>query len=144
MSYKQFICINVFNKALCKENLEKLTSTLVWGLNYSTQYWCLSTLIFQDVIIRGASLVVQVAKNLPAMRKTWVQSLGWEDPPGKGTYSCSCQKNSMDRGYSPWGHKESDTTEWLTHTHIPTHISNYSVLSGTPSYSALSFCNTIL
>ena len=21
--------------------------------------------------------------------------------------------------YSPWGHKEFDTTEWLTHTHIP-------------------------
>ena len=21
-------------------------------------------------------------------------------------------------GYSPWGHKESDMTEWLTHTHI--------------------------
>ena len=29
----------------------------------------------------------------------------------------SCLKNSMDRGYSPWGHKESDTTERLTHKH---------------------------
>ena len=27
-----------------------------------------------------ASLVVQLVKNLPAMWKTWVQSLGWEDP----------------------------------------------------------------
>ena len=27
-----------------------------------------------------ASLVAQVLKNLPAMQKTWVQSLGWEDP----------------------------------------------------------------
>ena len=25
-------------------------------------------------------LVAQLVKNLPAMRKTWVQSLGWEDP----------------------------------------------------------------
>ena len=25
------------------------------------------------------SLVAQVVKNLPAMRETWVQSLGWED-----------------------------------------------------------------
>ena len=25
----------------------------------------------------------------------------------------SCLENSMDRG-SPWGHKESDMTEWLT------------------------------
>jgi len=29
---------------------------------------------------RGASLVAQVVKNLLAMRKTWVRSLGWEDP----------------------------------------------------------------
>ena len=28
-----------------------------------------------------ASLVAQMVKNLPAMQKTWVQSLGWEDPP---------------------------------------------------------------
>ena len=27
-----------------------------------------------------ASLVAQMAKNLPAMQETWVQSLGWEDP----------------------------------------------------------------
>jgi len=32
----------------------------------------------------GASLVVQAVKNLPVMRKTWVQSLGWEDPLEKG------------------------------------------------------------
>ena len=27
-----------------------------------------------------ASLVAQLVKHLPAMRKTWVRSLGWEDP----------------------------------------------------------------
>ena len=27
-----------------------------------------------------ASLVAQTVKRLPAMRETWVQSLGWEDP----------------------------------------------------------------
>ena len=27
-----------------------------------------------------ASLVVQAVKNPPAMWKTWVRSLGWEDP----------------------------------------------------------------
>ena len=31
-----------------------------------------------------ASLVVQMVKNLPVMRETWAQSLGQEDPPGKG------------------------------------------------------------
>ena len=30
------------------------------------------------------SLVAQTVKSLPAMRQTWVQSLGWEEPLGKG------------------------------------------------------------
>ena len=36
-----------------------------------------------------ASLVAQLVKNLPAIRETWVQSLGWEDPleKGKATHS---------------------------------------------------------
>ena len=36
-----------------------------------------------------ASLVAQLVKHLPAMRKTWVQSLGWEGPleKGKSTHS---------------------------------------------------------
>ena len=36
-----------------------------------------------------ASLVAQLVKNLPPMRETWVQSLGWEDPleKGKATHS---------------------------------------------------------
>ena len=38
-----------------------------------------------------ASLVVQLVKNLLAMRQTWVRSLGWEDPleKGKVTHSSS-------------------------------------------------------
>ena len=34
------------------------------------------------------------------MQKTWVQSLGWEDPLEKGmaTLQSSCLENSMDRG----------------------------------------------
>ena len=36
-----------------------------------------------------ASLVAQLVKNLPTMRETWVQSLGWEDSleKGKATHS---------------------------------------------------------
>ena len=48
-----------------------------------------------------ASLVAQLMKNLPAMWKIWVQSLGWEDPLEKGmTYphQYSCLENSMSRG----------------------------------------------
>ena len=34
--------------------------------------------------------MVQLVKNLPAVRETWDQSLGWEDPleKGKATHSC--------------------------------------------------------
>ena len=32
-----------------------------------------------------ASLVAQMVKNLPAIRETWVHSMGWEDPMEKGT-----------------------------------------------------------
>ena len=31
-----------------------------------------------------ASQVAQWVKNLPAMQKTWVRSLGWEDPLEEG------------------------------------------------------------
>ena len=30
--------------------------------------------------MKSKSLVAQRLKHLPAMRETWVQSLGWEDP----------------------------------------------------------------
>ena len=34
--------------------------------------------------LNPASLVTQTVKNPPAMRETWVQSLGWEDPLEEG------------------------------------------------------------
>ena len=34
-----------------------------------------------------ASLIAHLVKNSSAMRETWVQSLGWEDPLEKGKYS---------------------------------------------------------
>ena len=49
----------------------------------------------------GASLVDQWVKNLPAMRETWVQSLGWEDPleEGMAIYSSILAwRIPMDRG----------------------------------------------
>ena len=41
------------------------------------------------LLFSQASLVAQLVKNPPAMRETWVQSLGWEDPleKGKATHS---------------------------------------------------------
>ena len=39
--------------------------------------------------LRRASFVAQLVKNPPAIWKTWVRSLGWEDPleKGKATHS---------------------------------------------------------
>ena len=56
-------------------------------------------------------------KNLPAMRETWVRSLGWEDLLEKGmaTHSVFLPGESPwteePGGHSPCGHEESDTTE---------------------------------
>ena len=65
-----------------------------------------------------ASLVGQRLKRLPAMWETWVQSLGWEDPLEKemATHSSILAWRipwGSLVGYSPWGGKESDTTERL-------------------------------
>ena len=59
--------------------------------------------------------MAQLVKNPPAIRKTWVQSLGWEDPLGKGmaTHSSILAWRIPWTVY-PWGHKESDTTEQIS------------------------------
>ena len=44
--------------------------------------------------------MAQTGKNLPAMQKTWVGSLGWEDPLEKGMATHSsiiAQRILMDR-----------------------------------------------
>ena len=51
-----------------------------------------------------ASLVAQMVKNPPAMQKTQVQSLGWENPLEKemvNPLQHSCLENSVDRGSWP-------------------------------------------
>ena len=49
------------------------------------------------------------------MRETWVQSLGWEDPLEKGKAAHSRLWPGEFCGLcSPWGCKESDTTEGLS------------------------------
>ena len=66
-----------------------------------------------------ASLVAQLVKNPPAMqetRETWVRSLGWEDPLEKGKATHSSILAWRIPWTSPWGRKESDTTEQLSHS----------------------------
>ena len=81
-----------------------------------------------------------------AKRYNWVTELNWTDGSDSKEYSCSvgdldlihglgrspggghgnrvqyyCLENPHGQrslvGYSPWGHKELDTTEWLNHHH---------------------------
>ena len=53
-----------------------------WALNV------IRTLVIErkhlSTVEEKASLVAQTVKNLPAMKETWVQSLGQEDPLEKG------------------------------------------------------------
>ena len=72
------------------------------------------------------SLVAQTVKRLPTMWQTWVQSLDWKDLLEKemATHSQFLPGKSHGRrnpvGYSPWGHRESDTTEQLYFSHNDT------------------------
>ena len=72
------------------------------GLGYPLQYsW--------------ASLMAQLVMNPPAMQKTWVWSLGWEDHLGKERLPTPVfWPGEFHWLYSPWECKESDTTERLS------------------------------
>ena len=62
--------------------------------------------------------MAQMVKCLPTTRETQVQSLGWEDLLEKEMATHSrilawkiLWTEELGRLYSPWGHKELDTTE---------------------------------
>ena len=62
-----------------------------------------------------ASLVAQLVKNLPAMRETWVRSLGWEDTLEKEKLPFPVFWPREFHGLcSPWDHQELDITEQLS------------------------------
>ena len=72
------------------------------GIEYPLQYF-------------WASFVAQLVKNPPAMGKIWVWSLGWGDPWRRERLSTPVFWPREFQGLtSPWGHKESDTAEWLS------------------------------
>ena len=62
-----------------------------------------------------ASLVVQLVKNPPAIRETWVQSLGWKIPWRKEWLPTPVFWPGEFHGlYRPWSLKEADMTEQLS------------------------------
>ena len=70
------------------------------------------------------SVVKESAWNSGDVEKTRVQFLDWEDPLGKEmtTHSSILAEKSHGQrslaGYSSWGFKELDTTEWLNNNNI--------------------------
>ena len=75
-----------------------------------------------------ASLVAQMVKNPPSMGETWLRSLGWKDPLEKemaihsSILAWRIPWTEEPGGHSPWGHKESDTTEQVsTPAQCPSH-----------------------
>ena len=83
------------------------------GLN-----WEIGIDIYKLLCIKWASLVAQTVKNLPAVQKIWVRSLGREEPLEKGMTSTPLFLPEEFHGQRTWeatvhtqGHKESDTTE---------------------------------
>ena len=81
-------------------------------------YWLNTAQIYNINLIKlhiatRASLLTHLVKNPPAVRETWVWSLGWQDPLEKGTATHSSILTWRIPGlYSPWGGKESDMTDF--------------------------------
>ena len=66
--------------------------------------------------------MAQIVESLPTVQETRVQSLSQKDPlekemaPTPVFLPGESHGQSSLVGYSPWDHKELDTTEQLTHT----------------------------
>ena len=98
------------NKALIQVEKEMDTR---WSVGRNSRTWQIGWI----KNFPQASQVAQKVQDLPAMWETWVQSLGWEDPLGKGMPTTPVflpgefhgQKSLV--GYSPWDCKELDRNE---------------------------------
>ena len=83
---KQVVGWIILKVIICQQKLCRYLffGWLVAYFLYFIFEFCFCFLSFFFLCYYRASLVAQMVKNLPAMQETWVQSLGWEDPPGKG------------------------------------------------------------
>ena len=87
------------------------------GVNYN--FFFISNFSYLSSLLMSlcASPVAQMLKCPSAMQKTWVRSLGREDFLEKemathsSTLAWKIPRMRSLVGYSPWGRKESDTTE---------------------------------
>ena len=104
---------------------------LGWGTHVNP--WLIHVNVWQKPLQYCKVISLQLIKinekrNLPTMKETWIRYLGQEHPLEKGmamhcsTLAWRISWTESLAAYSPWGHKESDTTEQLTHTHTHTHF----------------------
>ena len=77
----------------------------VWSLR------CFVYILFVIYDIKWAFLVAQLVKNQPAMWETWVGKIPWRR---KWLPTPVFRPGGFHGLYSPWGHKESETTKWLS------------------------------
>ena len=87
--------------------------------------------------------MAQTVENLPVVQETWIWSLDgkmpwrreWQPTPVFSPGKLHGQGSLV--GYGPWGCKESDKTELLTHTHTHTSlwVVVFYILSGVHSLS---------
>ena len=109
--YSANLCLLIGGVIPFTLSIVQIICNLLW-------FYCLFPIFLMSFL--WASLVAQTVKNPPAIQETWVQSLGGEDPLEKGMVPTPVllprefhgQRTLV--GYSLWGCKESDTTEWLT------------------------------
>ena len=90
-------CPNPDFHSVSRSPLSNTVHLLVFGPNTAIPKW-------------RNNMIVWLVKNLPAMRETWVGSLGWEDPLGKGKATHS-NIPAWRIPWTVWGRKELDTTE---------------------------------
>ena len=100
----------IFQKAKIKTNQTKRSIKIIWSMIIFGFFWERTKLV----------------KNPPAMRETWVLSLGWEDlEEGMAAYSSPCLENPMDgaawglqsTGSQRVGHNWSHSTAQANYSH---------------------------
>ena len=101
-----FRCINTIFVQTSVINAGDLGSIPGWesspeeGIGYPLQYsWAL--------------LVVQLVKNLPVMRETWIWSLHWEDPLEKGKATHSSILSGLEKSMAYKVHGVTKSQTWL-------------------------------
>ena len=108
ISLSQWTCVKTTIWLICMSCIQ--TGSILIGC-----YYHLALLWLSITHIQWASPIAQLVKNLPAMRETWVWSLGWEIPWRRERLPTPVFWPGESHGLCSLGsRKESDMTEWLS------------------------------